>query len=135
MKNTKVWWFLAILWCVVIAIATRQPFFTGDSTEELLTNPLFDSAILNFVARKLVHISAFGLLAFLFWRALRGRSYRYVLAFGLATLYGAIDEWHQSFIPDRSGAVTDVFINSFGACLVLVLVYSVMRNKRLSQKQ
>ncbi|MDT8860402.1 VanZ family protein [Alkalihalobacillus sp. MEB130] len=119
MKKTTFWWSVAILWCIGIAIATRQPFFTGDSTEEMLRNPFFDSAIINYIARKGVHLAAFGLLAFFFWLALHGRNYRYVIAWGLATFYGAIDEWHQSFIPERSGLVSDVFIDSAGALLVL----------------
>ncbi|WP_332698832.1 VanZ family protein [Halalkalibacter lacteus] len=134
MKNTKVWWGIAVAWCIATAVATQQPFFTGDSTEELLSNPFFDSAILNYIARKCVHVTAFGLLALWFWLALRGKQHRYALAWGLATLYGAIDEWHQSFIPDRSGAVTDVLINSFGACLMLAIVYSVTRKRQVSHR-
>ncbi|MFC0558414.1 VanZ family protein [Halalkalibacter alkalisediminis] len=129
MTKTRLWWCAALLWCIGIAIATRQPFFTGDATEELLTNPLFDSAILNYYARKLVHLTAFGLLAIFFWLALEGKEKRYLFAWLLATLYGAIDEWHQSFIPERSGLVSDVAIDSIGALLALLVVYGVQRRK------
>ena len=129
MKKTTKWWIVAFVWCLGIAIATRQPFFTGDSTEQLVMNPFFDSAIVNFILRKLVHITVFGLLALFFWLALAGKRYRYVIAWGLATLKGAVDEWHQSFIPDRTGLVSDVLIDSTGAFLVLVGVYSFMRKK------
>lgn len=124
--HTK-WWMIAIGWCTVIALATRQPFFTGDSTEQLLDNPLFNSEILNYYIRKAVHLVAFGLLAVFFWLALREKPFRYLLAWGLATIYGAIDEWHQSFIPDRSALVTDVLIDSVGAVFSLVIVYVVQK--------
>ena len=52
--ENKKWWLVAFLWCLLIAIATRQPFFTGGSTEQLLVNPYFDSAILNYLMRKAV---------------------------------------------------------------------------------
>jgi hypothetical protein len=129
MKKTTIWWGIALLWCLGIALATRQPFFTGESTKKLMTNPLFDSAIINFYGRKLVHLSAFGLLALFFWLALAGKSYRYALAWALATFYGAIDEWHQSFIPERSGLVKDVLIDSVGAFLTLAGVYWYNKRK------
>ncbi|GAE28157.1 acetobutylicum phosphotransbutyrylase [Halalkalibacter wakoensis JCM 9140] len=100
MKNTKIWWGVSIVWCLGIAVATQQPFFTGDSTEQLLTNPFIDSAFLNYIVRKSVHLSAFGLLALFLWLALRNHKRRYLLAWIFATLYGAIDEWHQSFIQN-----------------------------------
>ncbi|KHF38729.1 VanZ family protein [Halalkalibacter okhensis] len=132
MKGSTFWWAVAVLWCVGIAIATRQPMFTGDSTEEMLRNPFFDSAIINYIARKGVHLAAFGILGLFFWLALRGVRYRYVSAWGLATFYGAIDEWHQSFIPERSGVVSDVVIDSVGAFIVLFIVYLVERRRRIS---
>ncbi|MCL7747957.1 VanZ family protein [Halalkalibacter alkaliphilus] len=134
MNSKKLWWTVAILWCIGIAIATRMPVFTGDSTEEMLKNPFFDSAIVNYIARKGVHLAAFGLLALFFWLALRGVRYRYVWAWALATLYGAIDEWHQSFIPERSGLVSDVVIDSVGAFLVLLVVYFFSQRKIHMQK-
>ncbi|WP_169801141.1 VanZ family protein [Halalkalibacter krulwichiae] len=131
MKKTTIWWCVALIWCLGIAIATRQPFLTGDATEELVRNPFFDSAIVNYFGRKFVHVAAFGLLALFFWLALEGKKYRYVLAWGLATAYGAVDEWHQSFIPERSGLFSDVLIDSAGAVLVLGAVYWWQRRKRV----
>ena len=127
LKKRSFWWALAICWCLIIAFATRNTFFTGDSTEELLKNPFFDSFILNIIMRKTGHTVAFGLLAFLFWMALRGRRLAFFYAWGLATFYGAIDEWHQSFIPTRDGRVSDVFINSFGALLAVVFLFFFVR--------
>lgn len=41
------------------------------------------------------------------------------LAIGLAALYGASDEWHQSFVPTRTGSIDDWLADTFGAFLLL----------------
>ena len=40
------------------------------------------------------------------------------LAFTLASGYGALDEWHQAFVPGRYPTMTDAALNAFGAGLV-----------------
>ncbi|MFA9559333.1 VanZ family protein [Evansella sp. AB-rgal1] len=125
--NAKIWLIMAVVWCIIIAIVTRNPFFTGDSTEQLLTNPFFDSVILNIVLRKTGHVTAFGILAILFWLGLRGKKYRYFLAWLFATIYGAIDEYHQSFVPGRDGVFTDVLYNSAGALLAIVCIFIIIK--------
>ncbi|WP_158545215.1 VanZ family protein [Bremerella cremea] len=37
-----------------------------------------------------------------------------LLAMLVAITYAATDEWHQTFVPDRYGTVTDVLIDSLG---------------------
>src|SRR6266480_8082376 len=53
------------------------------------------------IGRKLIHMSEYGLLCFLWWRALRGVVQgRAALAFALAVslAYAGIDEFHQTFV-------------------------------------
>jgi len=38
-------------------------------------------------------------------------------AFGVASAYGASDEWHQSFVPGRSSDVHDWYADSVGALI------------------
>ncbi|MFC5711458.1 VanZ family protein [Thalassorhabdus alkalitolerans] len=125
MKGNRKWCVTATAWCLLIAMATRHTGFTGESTGQLLENPLINPDILNYIIRKLVHLAAFGLLAVFFWLALRGKRYQYILAWGLATAYGAIDEWHQTFVPGRDGVFSDVLINSAGALIALSFVYVI----------
>jgi VanZ family protein len=43
----------------------------------------------------------------------------------ICILYAMTDEFHQLFIPGRSGEITDVFIDGFGAligCLLFILI-------------
>jgi VanZ family protein len=43
-------------------------------------------------------------------------------AWGIATFYAMTDEWHQTFVPGREGAVRDVVIDSFGAAMGILLL-------------
>ena len=44
-------------------------------------------------------------------------------------LYGVSDEFHQSFVPGRHPAVTDVMIDSFGAMAGLILANRYYKQK------
>jgi len=70
------------------------------------------------------HLAAYGLLAGLLWWALRGSGVRYpaTAALLLAVLYGASDEFHQSFVPGRTMTVSDLLVDLIGASLVLLLL-------------
>ena len=75
---------------------------------------------------KLNHIIAYGVLTWLWWRALTpGRQVSWpvlALAFGLAVLYGISDEIHQLFVPGRFGRVADVLFDASGALLMILLL-------------
>lgn len=82
------------------------------------------------VVRKAAHVAEYALLALLLYRAVRRTWERSpeiwcrqcaAWAFGLAVLYAASDEWHQSFVPSRGGAVQDVIIDAAGAAFGLAL--------------
>jgi VanZ family protein len=70
------------------------------------------------------HLAAYGLLAGLLWWALRGTGARYpaTAALVLAVLYGASDEFHQSFVPGRTMTVSDLLVDLIGASLVLAVL-------------
>jgi len=64
---------------------------------------------------KVVHFSVYGLLGTLVVRAV-GRS-RWVLAVLVVSLFGASDEWHQSFVPGRSMEFADWVADTLGAAV------------------
>lgn len=70
------------------------------------------------------HLTAYGVLAGLLWWALRGSGVRYpaTWALALAVVYGATDEFHQSFVPGRTMSVSDLIVNLIGASVVLLVV-------------
>jgi VanZ family protein len=76
--------------------------------------------------RKCAHAAEYGVLAVLLWRAL-GREQR---ALGLAVVYAASDELHQTFVRGRVGSPVDVAIDGVGAAIGLLLLFSLRRRLR-----
>ena len=68
-----------------------------------------------FLIRKGTHITTFGLLALAARYATRHTGWALALTIGAA----CIDEWHQSFVPGRTGSLEDVAIDTFGAFLAI----------------
>lgn len=111
---------------------------------------------MQFPIRKLAHMTEYACLALLLvWHlgtypGLRGgaqtlrnpaensrarflsKNSRFLLAFGLAVLYAATDEFHQLFVPGRSGQLRDVGIDGLGALLgvLFCLAVETVRGKR-----
>lgn len=67
------------------------------------------------VLRKVAHLVEYGLLWFLWWRALGYGSPAPAIAIALG--YAATDELHQSFVPDRAGSPVDWAIDAAGVGL------------------
>lgn len=95
---------------------------------------------IGYPVRKLAHMTEFGILAVLYYwalafyprlwsrsRRLNAEGCHYVLAFAMAVFYAALDEFHQLFIPDRSGNLFDVCVDSTGACFGLLFVWLCRR--------
>ena len=49
----------------------------------------------------------------------------YFISFIICFLYASSDEFHQLFVPGRSGQVTDIFIDMIGVVLGLLLVFLI----------
>jgi len=82
--------------------------------------------LMDFIVKKGGHALGYGLLALSFLRGLKGDSKdvysRWLYAaWVMAILYSATDEFHQSFVPGRLPAATDVLIDSLGAAVALFL--------------
>ena len=84
--------------------------------------------------RKLAHATEYAVFAMLLcgvWLdARRKRRRSVVCAWGTATVYAMTDEFHQLFVPGRSGQVKDVLLDSCGAAvgvLILMLVMLLIR--------
>jgi VanZ family protein len=77
------------------------------------------------VGRKIVHMSEYGLLCGLWWRALRTVvPERTALAFAVlvSLAYAGSDEVHQVFVHGRHGALVDVGIDAVGIAVASLVV-------------
>lgn len=94
----------------------------------------------DFVLRKIAHALEFGVLALLVRAALPRRTaqskqqpvvdLRDGYAGLAAVAYALVDELHQTFVPGRHGAATDVLIDSAGVVLALLLAVGWRRLRR-----
>jgi VanZ family protein len=85
--------------------------------------------------RKTGHFTGYGLLGLawlrawlIFWRVpMKHRSegvwrgYAMVMAIACTTLIASLDELHQSFLADRTGMVSDVWLDTSGAVSLILL--------------
>lgn len=45
-----------------------------------------------------------------------------MVAFAIAVVYGASDEWHQSFVANRHGTMRDLAADAIGACAATIII-------------
>ena len=143
-KRTVIDYASPILWMLVIFVFSHQPAAISDTqsgvfVEQLQTwFPAVDSGFLTFIVRKSAHIFAYFVLGVLMFRALRRTNLaRPVLwAVTICAIYAATDEFHQLFVPGRSGEVRDILIDTVAALLGTVVsgVYYRYAEERIGDK-
>ena len=89
----------------------------------------------DFVVFKSLHMIEYALLFFLVYRALSSLTFiseRLLVFFALpiAILYSMSDEFHQLFIPTRSGLPRDVIIDLIG----MLIMYGIIKKVRLVRR-
>ena len=98
--------------------------FGGSMPSDIMAQKI---EMMQFPIRKLAHFSEYALLCLLWIFAFRYNEFStkqmYILAFVLSAAYAGADEFHQSFVPGRCAAVTDVLIDSSGAAVASLLHY------------
>ena len=93
--------------------------FPGYSEAELTS--------LHVLVRKAGHFLEYAVLAFLARRAFISSTHLFIrrrwfeLALLLVVVNSLLDEWHQSFVPTRTGSIYDSFIDIAGGFTVLIL--------------
>jgi VanZ family protein len=110
---------LALLWAPPLALMGLIFFLSAQP--DLST----DLGLLDYLLRKLAHMTEYGLLLFLLWRPLRevgSERSALVAAFAIGVLYAASDEWHQSFVDGRHGTPVDVAIDAVGMTVAVLLI-------------
>jgi VanZ family protein len=83
---------------------------------------------LDTIGRKLTHMVEYGLLWWLWWRAL-GFGHP-VPSIAVTLAYAASDEWHQTFVTGRVGVFSDWAIDAAGVGLAGLVVVLRARRRR-----
>jgi len=129
---------------VVIAIESTD-YLSSEHTSRILyplLHFLFNMDMMHFrvwhhYIRKIGHFVGYFILSVLLFRAwkatLRWPSFwtmRWAtIAFFMSVLVASLDEWHQSFLPSRTGAFRDVVLDSTGALIAQFLIFLYWRRK------
>lgn len=89
----------------------------------------------DYFIKKGAHAFGYGLLALSYMHMFNWDKKRYWLAWLLAILYSATDEFHQSFVPGRHSAISDVLLfDNLGAIIALTLHY-IRRRKNEKENE
>ena len=136
-------WLPALLWYRVIwGFSAQTAAVSGDLSDRLLwrlmalVSPAFAGAdavtqnasveLLSFFERKAAHMFLYFVLILLLWLALlpliRSKRNQVLLAAVLCAVLAGLDEYHQTFIPGRSGELRDVCVDLAGAAVAVALV-------------
>ena len=133
-KRNAVFLILLIFWMALIFWFSSQD--SDESTEQSdvivdkIVSEIYDNAedapdFIELAVRKAAHFSlylALGLLALgTVTRDGMTGGRRYIYSQLICTSYAATDEFHQLFVPGRSGNPVDVCIDSAGACIGILL--------------
>lgn len=106
-----------ILWMIFM--------FYMSSKSDLPSNQVY---AVDFITKKIAHISEYFVLTLLWARALKRPLPDLALIFAL--IYAFSDETHQLFIPNRSGALRDVGIDFLGITAATLLVINYNKWKK-----
>jgi VanZ family protein len=133
-------WIATILWLIVIAIESTA-WLSSHNTSRILYPLLhflfgvdrirFESW--HFYIRKTGHVIGYGILSILLFRAWRATlpaienvkwKLRWARIAVLGTAFVAtLDEWHQSFIPSRTGRWQDVVLDTCAGIAAQILIF------------
>ena len=101
----------SLLWAPVLAYMAAIFYVSS------LPNPVPE--LIETAGDKTLHVLAYAGLAFLCGRAIgeEGAGWRatLLLAFAVATVYGATDEWHQMYVPGRGPSLYDWLADAGGS--------------------
>lgn len=133
------YWLPVLLWMGIIfsfSSDTHSQQHSGGLFEPLL-RWLFPSMSpdtighIHHVIRKVGHLTEYAILGLLLWRALhRSKTglpdWSWPKVGGtllVVFLYASTDEWHQRYVPGRTPLVSDVFIDTGGAAIGLLVLW------------
>ena len=138
----RAWWPAAV-WIGLITFESTDLFsaeHTGSVLYALLTRlfghiDLQTFLVFHHYLRKTGHVVGYGILGLLLlrgWRATFGHAqallWRTALLAWLGTAFVAsMDEWHQSYIPSRTGTWRDAVLDSAAGLMFLLVAYVRLR--------
>ena len=144
-KKKTLRWGLVIGWMAFIFMMSNQPAEVSSQQSDFVVRLLalvgidmdsYFGDLATFIIRKSAHMTEYFILFILWYRVLvlyvdnkKAKLY----ALGLVFLYASSDEFHQTFVPGRSGEFKDVMIDTSGGLIALIAL-KVYENIKLRIK-
>jgi len=116
-------WLPSVVFMLTIFIISSQPSYRLPSLD--WGDKIF---------KKGGHMVGYGLLALSYWYGMGLDKKKQWLAWLLAVLYAATDEFHQSFVPGRHPSIWDVLIfDNFGALIALWIAEKYFNRRKQNE--
>jgi VanZ family protein len=137
-------WIAAGLWIVLIMIESTSYLSSANTSRFLypILHFLFGIEdarfqVLHHYLRKIGHFVGYFVLSFLLfrsWRVTLPLSSTWAIrcaaiAFLMSAFVASLDEWHQTFLPSRTGTIHDVMLDSVGALVAQILILLWVRSR------
>ncbi len=151
-------WLIFIICLVVLVISSSMTYEQQSilpELEDLLANKPFEKQLsilkipywgtivsveergyfpfVEFLIRKLTHFMGFGCIALGLYFAWGKRRFAASIAIGGTAMIATLDEFRQSFTPDRTMSAQDVLVDTAGAIVfvsIAVALRKILKNKR-----
>ncbi len=76
---------------------------------------------------KVIHMGAYFVMGLIAWRFFNDYFSKAavvsIISLGYCSLYGFLDEWHQSFVPGRDADALDWMADTAGASIAMLFIY------------
>ncbi|OGM66665.1 hypothetical protein A2985_04570 [Candidatus Woesebacteria bacterium RIFCSPLOWO2_01_FULL_43_11] len=112
-------WLPPTIWALAIFLFSTFP-----------TAPVSQVYWREFLVKKSAHIIEYAILTIALYRAFRGygveRGNSAIFSIFISVIYGATDEFHQSFTPGREPRVRDVVFDTIGALLAIYSLWNLL---------
>jgi VanZ family protein len=145
-KNLLKTWIAAILWLGII-LTESTDYGSAEYTGRFLYPflhfllgvtqahfPVWQSII-----RKTGHFIGYFTLSLLLFRAWRATfpspgacwAMQWArISFFMTALVACLDEWHQTYLPSRTGTLHDVLLDSVAALVAQIVLFAILRSRR-----
>ena len=147
--------FFIIIWCIVIFVFSSMSGDESNIKSKETINNVIDKTLevtnnsgitdkhpsenkmnnvinkLNKPLRKCMHASVFFILAILIYLGLKSFEIRgfklSIIPIVVCFLYACSDEYHQTFVDDRTSEFTDVLIDTVGAIIGIIIINIIVK--------
>ena len=136
-----------LLWLGFIFFASTAEFSAGNTSRIIgpLLRWIFPQiseetlALVHIITRKVAHFAEYAVLAWFAARAFSTSSRRtfqlrwFLISFLLVIISALLDEYHQSFVPERTSSMYDSLLDMSGG-LTALLLYAFWRSRAKRRK-